>query len=148
ARISAPDDPYLHAVLDDFSRSGNHRRRRGFRGREGKAGRAPGTLADADGAGPGEAMGERLDALRGEDAALGRREMFPDKHLDRGDRRAEGVYALFDQRRHDAGQHMPAYLADAAGGEGRKQAERLDLVLAMQSVLRLVEYEDDAPFVG
>ena len=41
--------------------------------------------------------GHGLDAPRGEHAALGRREMVADEHLDRRDGRAEGGEVALDQ---------------------------------------------------
>ena len=54
---------------------------------------------------------------------------------------------MLDQPRHDAGQHMPADLADTACREGRQGTEGFDFLVAVQPTLRLVENEDDTPFV-
>ena len=60
---------------------------------------------------------------------------------------AEGSEVALDQSRHDAHQHLPADLADAACGEWRQRTERLDLVLAVQPVPRTVEDQDDPPLL-
>ena len=95
----------------------------------------------------GQAAGHGLDALRGEDAALGRREIGADQHLDRRDGRAEGRQVALDQGRHDAHQHLPADFAGAGRGKGGSERNASISSSPCSPSCVLVEDQDDAPFV-